>query len=269
MTILATDNFTRADNADLGTAWDENTGDSSPNGLNISANTAVPADVTLDSSETNNTVTWPNDQYSECTFGATAADGVGSGVGVTCREATGATVTYYRAVGNASGFQLSRAVAGAFTSLSSGAGTTFTAGDKLRLQVKTNGANADWVLFKSGVSFASGSDTSPIASGRAGVGHSSTSTVASLSAWEGGDLTTSVVGSPIGSNAFHPGRSPGLGGISSARFQPSNWWPYSPPALVVFDPAFMAAMNRPWPDTVFSPPQVVASGMTPPEEVPS
>lgn len=69
--------------------------------------------------------------------------------------------------------------------------------------------------------------------------------------------------------SFHPGQSPGLGGISSARFQPSNWWPYTfvPPAG--FDPALMAAMNRPWPDTVFSPPQVVASGMTPPEEVPS
>jgi hypothetical protein len=35
------------------------------------------------------------------------------------------------------------------------------------------------------------------------------------------------------------------------------------------DPALMLAMNRPWPDIVFSQPQVVASGMTPPESVPT
>jgi len=29
-------------------------------------------------------------------------------------------------------------------------------------------------------------------------------------------------------SAWHPGQSPGLGGISSARFQ-TNWWPFSPP----------------------------------------
>jgi hypothetical protein len=36
-----------------------------------------------------------------------------------------------------------------------------------------------------------------------------------------------------------------------------------------FDPAFMQAMNRPWRDIVFSQPQVVASGMTPPDNVPT
>jgi hypothetical protein len=36
-----------------------------------------------------------------------------------------------------------------------------------------------------------------------------------------------------------------------------------------FDPAFMQAMNRPWRDIVFSQPQVVASGMTPPDNVPN
>lgn len=195
MTILANDNFTRANSSDLGAAWDENTGDASVQGFNISANTAIPGDLNSDSSETNNAAIWPDDQYSEVTFGTTAANGAGAGSGPTCREATGATVTYYRAVGNASGYELVRAVTGTFTSLSSGAGTTFASGDKLRLEVKTNGANADWVLKKNGVQFASGSDTSPIASGRAGIGYSSLSTVATLTAWEGGNLT--VDGSAI------------------------------------------------------------------------
>jgi len=76
-------------------------------------------------------------------------------------------------------------------------------------------------------------------------------------------------GLSIGSSAFHPGRSPGLGGISSARFQPSNWWPYSPPPLVTFDPAFMIAMEKHGNDPIVLPPQVVVSGMTPPEEMPT
>jgi hypothetical protein len=72
------------------------------------------------------------------------------------------------------------------------------------------------------------------------------------------------VGADFG-NRPHPGRSPGFGGISSARFQ-TNWWPYSPPVVVTFDPALMAAMDRPRPDIVITAPRVVASGMTPPEE---
>lgn len=188
MTILATDNFTRANNADLGTAWDENTGEAGPNGFDISANTAVPSNLGADSSETNNSVTWPDDQYSEVTYNATTTNGVGTGCGPTCREATGATLTYYRAVGNSDGYELGRRVTGTFTSLSSGAGTVFAAGDKLRLEVRVNGANCDWILKKNGVQFASGTDTSPIASGRAGIAHSSVSTIASLSAWEGGDF---------------------------------------------------------------------------------
>lgn len=186
--VLASDNFTRADLGDLGTSWDECTGESNVNGFNIVSNKAVPANVTEDSSETNNAVVWPNDQYSQVTLSTTGADGAGSGSGPTCRAATGATVTHYRAVGNASGYELIRANGGAGTSLSTGTGTTFTSGDTLYLQVKTNGANADWILKKNGVQFASGSDTSPIASGRAGIGHSSTSSAGAgqLSAWEGG-----------------------------------------------------------------------------------
>jgi len=186
--VLATDNFTRANNADLGTAWDENTGESEPGGFDIAGNTALPSNGGSDSSETNNSVTWPNDQYSQVTLTNPTADGAGSGSGPTCRAATGATKTYYRVVGNASGYDFGRKVAGTYTSLNSGTGTTFAAGNTLYLEVKTNGANADWILKKNGTQFASGTDTSPIASGRAGIAHSSTSTTADLSAWEGGDF---------------------------------------------------------------------------------
>jgi hypothetical protein len=69
-------------------------------------------------------------------------------------------------------------------------------------------------------------------------------------------------------SAWHPGQSPGLGGISSARFQ-TNWWPYGPPVVVSFDPALMSAMEKHGNDPLVLPPQVVASGMTPPEEMPT
>lgn len=192
MTILATDNFTRANAGDLGAAWDECTGEGGGLGFDISSNTAIPSSLGSDSSETNNTVTWPADQYSEVTYASTAADGVGSGAGPSCRQATGATITSYRLVGNASGYELIRRVAAVDTSLSSGSGTTFTTGDKLRLEILTVGANAAWTLKKNGVQFASGTDATPIAGpNRAGIAHSSTSSVVALSGWEGGDFAGS------------------------------------------------------------------------------
>jgi hypothetical protein len=43
----------------------------------------------------------------------------------------------------------------------------------------------------------------------------------------------------------------------------------APVGGVAFDPALMAAISRPWPDIVFSKPQVVAAGMTPPSNLPT
>jgi len=131
MSILASDNFTRANASDLGTNWDECTGETESGGFDIDANLAHPANLFADSSETNNAATWPNNQYSQVTLSTTAADGVGAGSGPTCRAATEATKTYYRLVGNASGYELGRKVAGTYTALSSGTGTTFTSGDTL------------------------------------------------------------------------------------------------------------------------------------------
>ena len=36
---------------------------------------------------------------------------------------------------------------------------------------------------------------------------------------------------------------------------------------VVFDPAFMSAMNRPWRDSAPSAPEMVAAGMDPPNQL--
>lgn len=82
---------------------------------------------------------------------------------------------------------------------------------------------------------------------------------------------TEIIAIPVWASLgspYHPGRSPGLGGISSARFQ-TNWWPYSPPVVVTFDPALMTAMEKHGNDPIVLSPQVVASGMTPPEQMPT
>src|SRR6267154_430945 len=114
-------------------------------------------------------------------------------------------------------------------------------------------------------------DAVPIASGDPGLGAFTTIGSSNLFGFDDATITSPALltGRAIGSNAFHPGRSPGLGGISSARFQPSNGWPYSPPAVVAFDGALMSAMEKHGNDPLILPPQVVASGMTPPEEMPT
>ena len=149
MSILATDNFTRANNTDLGTAWDENTGETGPNGLDISANKAIPSTLLSDNSETNNSVTWPDDQYVTVTFGATFADGAGSGLGGTLREATGATVTYYRFIGNSSGCEIGRKVNGGFTSLAVITSTTFASGPTRIIADRRSGPRRQNTAFPS------------------------------------------------------------------------------------------------------------------------
>lgn len=189
MAILATDNFTRADNASLGSPWNPNSGDSDANGFKIASNTAQPDNVTQDSSEGNSAVTWPTDYYAEVTYGTTNANGVGAGSGPSVYQSITAK-TMYRAVANASGSELLRFNAGVSGSLFSSAGTTFASGDKLRLEIRVNGANRDWVLKKNGTQYASGSDTSPLTtSAQAGIAHSSTSTTGAITFWEGGDFT--------------------------------------------------------------------------------
>jgi hypothetical protein len=112
-------------------------------------------------------------------------------------------------------------------------------------------------------------DNPPLASGDPGIAFFTTLGGNNWLGFSSTTITSPAAGLGINlGNYPHPGRSPGKGGISSARFQ-TNWWPYSPPAVVAFDPALMSAMEKHGNDPVILPPQVVASGMTPPEEMPT
>ena len=182
MTVLASDDFNRADNADLGTNWDAGVGETDV--FKILTNAAAFTS-NFDVDETWNVLTPPNDQYATSTLKATAADGVGIGFGVTVRRSVAAR-TYYRLVGNASGYELGRRNAGTFTSMASGSGTTFAAADKITLEY----FGSTPTLKKNGVAFGSPPTDSSIASGRFGVCYSSTAAANdAIDAWEGGDFS--------------------------------------------------------------------------------
>ncbi len=190
MSVLATDAFTGSAGA-LGAQWNACTGETVTTGFNLdgSGNAIPSAGGGGDCSDTNNAVTWPNDQYSEVVLAASGANGAGAGCGVTCRAATGSTVTYYRLVGNASGYELGKKVAGSFTSLSSGSGTTFAATNNLHLEIQSTTLK----MMKNAVQFGGNITDSSIASGRTGIAYSSTDGTTTIDSWTGGDFSSGFV----------------------------------------------------------------------------
>ena len=71
----AIDSFNRADNPDLGTAWDKIPNE--PTAFRITSQAAVSPYATADAGESNNTVSWHADQWSEVTCPPPVARGVG------------------------------------------------------------------------------------------------------------------------------------------------------------------------------------------------
>ena len=186
---LATDDFNRANNADLGAAWDATNGQ---NAMQITANCAQQATIGADNGESNNSVAFPNDQWSEAVFGPNVkADGVGTGYGPAVRMTSDGSLTHYRMIGSGAGYELVRHLAGASLSLSSGAGTTFAAADALYLEF----VGSTPVHKKNGAPFGAPTSNSAIAGGRAGVCYSSTEAVASdgITSWQAGDFVAEVL----------------------------------------------------------------------------
>lgn len=192
MPALAVDAFTRADNADLGTNWTVQTGNSA---LKVATNAAANSTTGADCIENYNALTWPNDQYSQVKVtisGGSAASTEGGGIG--CRMATGANTLYRCVVGNAgsNNIELKKIVAGTYTSLALRT-VTYGAGQVLYLDaqgstliIKYNGSQAG----------ASVSD-SAIASGRAGLAFSSGSNMSvTMDDWEGGDFAAATKAPP-------------------------------------------------------------------------
>lgn len=208
MTALATDSFTRANAGTLGASWTEQAGSG---GYKIVSNAATPVSLTgADAWTFNNTVAWPNNQYSQANITVTGTSGSQAGEGVAVRAASGA-VTGYRIVIDhaASGnFDLEKQNAGSLTTI---ANTTqaFTDGDLLYLEVQ----GTSLVVKINGATIAALSSTdASIASGNAGITFSTSETAASLDNWEGGNFI----------NALPPGLGPSLSMVTELQ-QTIGW----------------------------------------------
>jgi hypothetical protein len=89
---MATDDFDRADNANLGADWDPVSGLGS---LRITSNQCLVATALTDSAELNNTESWPNDQFSQVTIVTGGPSGAGEGPGPAIRIASGSADFYF------------------------------------------------------------------------------------------------------------------------------------------------------------------------------
>lgn len=182
MSQLASDNFNRADNVDLGATWDV-----VPTRTNcqIVGNRARAGALgNANCTESYNGVSWPNDQYSETTLGANLNATGSAGPAVRCSTSDW---SQYAVICDTGGAHLVKFVAGAFTGLGDYTAVPPVAGDVVRLEiqgtnltVKVNGAT---VLGPIG--------DSDIAAGRTGIYiEEAAAGDHEIDAWAGGDFAT-------------------------------------------------------------------------------
>lgn len=196
MAVLDTDDFERLDNADLGAEWTPlSDGNSGGDNFAIVGNAAQSPDVT-DSCERQVAATWPNDHWSEGVIGTPNASGQGAGVGVAVRCASPGTITYYRFVVNASGWSLGRFAHGTpatHTEIAGGTGTTWANNDTAYLEVQgtTLIAKKNTTAGAGGTTITTQTDAN-IASGGAGIAHSTSDITGKLLFWQGGDFSGGI-----------------------------------------------------------------------------
>lgn len=184
MTVLATDNFPSDGQLDNGTTWDS----PSDSAWTVASNVVrmIPAAITSDFFADYIGATWPADQYAQVTLvSPDAAGGQGEGYGPACRITSAGGGSYYRLVGNGSGWELGKFVSGSHTTIATSSSPTFANGDVLRLEVQGTTLRG---IKNGGAAFTTQTDTS-LATGDAGMAYSSTETsTPGVSTFEGGDF---------------------------------------------------------------------------------
>ena len=205
MAILASDDFNRANNNDLGANW-------SPvhNSLQIASNEVADVlQLSVDCAERYSAVIWPNDHWSEATIGTTGTNGLGAGMGV-CVRAAAAAATYYRLVASSVGWELSSFIAGAFQgAIANSATPAFANGDRIYLEIRgttlvvkrntTNGIGGTVLTTQTSATIASGSP---------GVNYSANDFAATINSWMAGDFSTGrLLTRSFRPNAFTPGHA--------------------------------------------------------------
>lgn len=176
MSVIATDNFNRADQAGLSANWTTVTGVNTFNVVSNRASTGFDPTANRYSG-----ATWPNDQYSQLAIVTPLPLGGGEGVGPAGRIATAAT-TMYIAIFNTADSEMYSVVGGSYTQIGSGS-TIPTLGQIAYLSMV--GTTITYKL--DGTTQASVTD-STIASGQAGAFGAASTNNAIFDDWEGGDF---------------------------------------------------------------------------------
>lgn len=196
MTELASDDFNRADNTDLGANWNNISGSTGP--LTIFTNAVRWTAALDDGTEVyDGGIAWPNDQYSQCTVTGSGASGANpdTGPGVCVRGSAGTNM--YRVCigfGASSGETgIAKFVSAAHTALGAFGTDGFVSGDVLRVEV----SGSTITVFRNGTQVEQRTDTS-ITSGNPGLSYSSVQGDSHMDDWSGGDLQNPVTygGSP-------------------------------------------------------------------------
>jgi hypothetical protein len=176
--LLATDDFTRADENPLATGW---TDGGQSNVLKLVSNHVEPVNLAQDGMAFYSSIAWPLAQASEAKVTVTGTAGGGAGIGPAVRCSAGNTC--YRLVldhAASNNCAIQRFVAAVFTSLVTFT-QAFTDGDAWTLAM----VDATLYVYYKGLLVKTFLDTTPINTGSAGLSYSSTETAAQLDDWRG------------------------------------------------------------------------------------
>lgn len=177
MSVLATDNFNRANAANLGANWTVIT-----NAFAIASNEAQAASGAAPHENYYNAVTWPNDQYSQVVVGTVVETTVDKGVGPAVRITAGGDLYFLAGGGDA---RVYKRIGGTYTQLGT-TGAAVATGDVLYLEVQ----GTTLIAKKNGSSICGSPITdSALSAGNAGMwGYSDAAVLARADNWEGGDF---------------------------------------------------------------------------------
>lgn len=175
MTVLATDDFNRANGA-LGANWTNLV-----NSFVILSNAAKPNAYGDDAVSIYSAATWPNDQYAQVNvlgIGNTALD-IGPGV---CLRAANAN-NFYRITCGTTHCDVAKVVSGSYSTITD-LGAGFLPGDTLYAEIQGTTIK----VFRNGVQFGTNVTDSSLSSGSAGLMYSSNASGVTVDNFEGGDF---------------------------------------------------------------------------------
>lgn len=188
--LLATDNFDRADQSPLAGNWTA----TDPTPLDLVSNHVRPSTLVTDGGAYYSAIAWPDDQYSKANLSVRGTEAEERGVGLLVRQSATAVTHYWLVVDHAESgnVAIDKAIDGDYTNLATFT-EEWTDGDEWELRVVGPTLQA----FRNGNQVGTNITDYAIASGSAGLVYSSTETSAAIDNWEGGSAVTAGPPEPV------------------------------------------------------------------------